>query len=146
MNKSQTFCFCDCLPEKTCVNVTKNFDSINFSGKLTNVPLNYMAKLGDGSKIIFVFGKDQTIESTVKPTTINQKPTAETPPNSTAKTTTEPKTVPPEQTPSSGQSSGNENNGNGNEQETVPTTSSGGLIATSIVVVLLGVFAQILAQ
>ncbi len=135
----------DCIPEKTCV--TKNFDSIHFSGKLANVPMNYTAMLGDGSKIIFVFGKDPTTERTVKPTTINQEPTAETTPyNSTTKTSAEPKTVPPEQTPSSGESSSNENNGGGSEHKTVPITSSGELIATSIVVVLYWVFAQVLAQ
>ncbi len=136
----------DCIPEKTCVNVIKNFDLISFRGKLANVPTNYTVTLADVNKIIFIFGKDPTVESTLKPTTINHEPTLEPTPGSSTKTTTEPKTVPPEQTPSSGESNGNENNGGGHEQETIPTASSERLTATSIVVVLLGFFGQILAQ
>ncbi len=125
-----------CLPEKTCVNITKNIDSITISGKLTNVPTNYTATLEDGNKIMCIFGKDPTVESTIKPAPINQESTAESIPNSSAKTTTGTKTVPLEQI------NAYKNNANENEQKNIPTSSSERQIVSSTVVVQFGVFAQ----
>ncbi len=83
---------------------------------------------------MFIFGKDPTVESTIKPAPINQESTAESMANSSEKT------VPLEQTNAS------ENHANENEQENVPTSSSGRQIVSSTVVVLFGVFAQALTQ
>lgn len=127
-----------CKHNFTCVNVTRDGDSITFAGKLTSVPTNYTATLADGKKFTFVFGKEVPIESTVAPTT---KPSLSTDqPNQT-------QPVPSEQTTSSGESNGNETGGGGgDEHATVPTTSSGRLNKASVAVLILVLLTPVMIQ
>ncbi len=127
----------ECLQDKTCISVTRDGDSITFTGKLVSVPTNYMANLADGNKFAFIFGKRASIESTVAPTS---RPSLSTDkPNQT-------QPLPPEQTTSSGVSNGNETVGGGDEHETVPTTSSGTMNTASVAVFLLAVFTALIIQ
>ncbi len=127
----------DCLQDKTCISVTRDGDSIAFTGKLVSVPTNYTATQADGNKFAFIFGKEASIESTVAPTTKSSLSTDK--PNQT-------QPLPPEQTTSSGESNGNDTGGGGDEHETVPTTSSGTMKTASVAVFLLAVFTPRIIQ
>ncbi len=120
-----------CEPHFTCINVTKDGDSITFTGKLTDVPTNYTATLKNGTNITFIFGKESVIEATVLPTT-ESSPASSTPDG------TQP--GPQEHTALSSESNGNEDTGaGGDDQETVSTTSSGKLDSASATVLLIAI-------
>ncbi len=121
----------DCQPDFTCINVTRDSDSITFTGKLTTVPTNYTATLKNGTHFTFVFGKELAVQSTVQSTAQ---------PSLSTKETDHPQTTPPGQTTASSDSNGNETGGGGgDEHETVPTTSNGRLNMASVAVLLLAV-------
>ncbi len=113
--------------DKTCINVTRDGDSITFEGKLTQIPTKFAAALKNGTNFIFIFGKEAVVESTVQPNTEASQLTA---------IPEETQSAPQEETTLSGEPNGNENSGStgGGDHDTVPTTSSGSLGAASVVV------------
>ncbi len=109
--------------------VSRDFDSITFDGKLTDVPIEYVASLKNNSKFTFIFGKKVTPpeeSSTVHSTTLA---------TATEELVSQPPT--PELPNPTSESNSNQESSDINEQETIPTTSGGSMGVGPIAVILL---------
>ncbi len=120
------------------MDITKDFDSISFNGKLTESPIQYVATLKNESTFTFTFGKK--VELPVVPPDVQSTPLA----TATEAPVTKPSTS--EQTKPTSESSGNQDSSEKNEQETNPTTSGGGMNLGSIAVIMLAIFKPFFTQ
>ncbi len=133
----------ECPHDTACLEVTKDSDSIEFDGKLTNNFTEYKATLDDGSTFLFKFG---TKTSQPAPPVIPHTDTPTIPAEITEQS--EPQTEPSSENPNESDTSPSASNGdanNGNEQETIPTTSGSCALASALTALLV-IITQFLAH
>ncbi len=135
----------DCSHGPTCVKVIQKNETIEFQGKLSTIPTKYTAILKDSTPFTFTFGTTEVppmppIQHTEKPTTIDPEPS---PVTETEQPEDHAQTTPSEPNKPPSDSNGNQTVNGGDEQDPASTTSSGNVIAISIAVLLVAMFAQI---